>query len=108
MQHFHNTTLLSGEVVRRARSTAQAQETAILRFFREHPDRWYTPNQIQQLVLPDALLTSVRRAITNLTNDLLIEKSRIADGIGNGAACHTWRLAKKRSYYQGELLYETI
>jgi len=101
--HFHNTTLLTGEPLRRACSNAQAQETAILRFFREHPGRWYTPNQVQQMVLPNSLLTSTRRAITNLTNDMMLEKSRIADGTGNGAACHTWRLAQKRSYYQGEL-----
>jgi len=95
---YHNTTHLTGEPLRRGRSKAQAQKDAVLELFKFHPTDWITPELVLQVLvnwgaIPETTpITSIRRAITDLTNDLLLEKSATADGRGNGAPCHRWRL----------------
>lgn len=47
---------------------AREQEQAVLRFFREHPGAW-SPSQVHARVFSDRVpLTSVRRAMTNLSD----------------------------------------
>ena len=47
---------------------AREQEEAVLRFFREHPGPW-APSQVHERVFSDRVpLTSVRRAMTNLSD----------------------------------------
>ena len=51
----------------------------------------FTPSAIRRMVLPDAPLTSVRRAMTNLTKDGLLEKTELkAEGI-YGRPEHFWK-----------------
>lgn len=62
----YNTTHETGETLERFERQASRQEDVILRWFRRHPGRLYTPSQINGL-LPGAPITSIRRALTNLT-----------------------------------------
>lgn len=66
--NFHNTIKLKGKSLAMANSSAKAQQDLIMEFFKSNPDKSFSPPAIQILVgLTDAPLTSVRRAISNLT-----------------------------------------
>jgi hypothetical protein len=45
---------------------ARTQEDAVLELFRAHPGRRFAPSEVAALI-PGALLTSIRRCLTNLT-----------------------------------------
>lgn len=99
---YHNTNRETGAVLRESRSTARAQQEVILEFFRSHPGRHYSPDQIHQAVLPAAPITSVRRAITNFTDDGFLEKTAHMITGSWGKQVHTWRLVV-REMKQGDL-----
>ena len=84
--HWHNTTDESYE------DRAISQEEKILTWFREHPHIEATPFNIQQWCMPTSPITSVRRAMSNLTRDGKLEKmdKKVIEvyGISN----YLWRL----------------
>jgi len=63
----YNTTSETGLSRIRCQTVAERQEDTVLRFFKAHPGELFTPSEINQRVLPGAEITSVRRAMTNLT-----------------------------------------
>lgn len=73
---FHNSIPIEGEELKEAKQRAVTQQGQILQLFKREPDRWFTPFDIQDITgedrtMPDLrymLITSIRRAITNLTN----------------------------------------
>ena len=68
--HYHNTTNLSGPALMQAVAKAEKQDEAVLLIYKETRKAW-SPSQIHaSLEKAGRLLpiTSVRRAITNLTN----------------------------------------
>lgn len=73
---FHNTIPIEGEQLEKAKQRAVTQQGQILQLFKREPDRWFTPFDIQDITgedrtMPDLrymLITSIRRAITNLTH----------------------------------------
>lgn len=69
------------------------QEDTILSFFIDHGGT-HTPCEVQAKAgMYSCPLTSVRRAITNLTDMGLLVKTNVKrEGIF-GKPCHTWRLA---------------
>jgi hypothetical protein len=64
---FHNTINESGEKLTELKQNAKTQQEKILWYFFMNKDHAYTPFEIQVCVLPNAPITSIRRAITNLT-----------------------------------------
>ncbi len=79
---------------------AKSQEADILWIFRFYPTRLFSPWEIKQRLdaiihngsLSNHLITSTRRAITNLTvKGNLIKCSTLKEG-PHGHLCHTWRL----------------
>jgi hypothetical protein len=73
----------------------QKQEELILMIFKTHDGEWLTPAQVRSIMCAitgtDALITSVRRGITNLTRKAKLVKSQNAVAIGpHGAANHVW------------------
>ncbi|MBW4889847.1 hypothetical protein KXQ82_08975 [Mucilaginibacter sp. HMF5004] len=73
----------------------QKQEDLILMIFKTHYGEWLTPAQVRAIMCAitgtDALITSVRRAITNLTKQAKLVKSENAIAKGpHGAANHVW------------------
>jgi hypothetical protein len=73
----------------------QKQEELILMIFKTHFGEWLTPSQVRSIMCAitgtDALITSVRRAITNLTKKQKLIKSENATTMGpHGAANHVW------------------
>ena len=70
--------------------TASKQEQAILAYFLE--ERIGCPSEVQELTLPDAPLTSVRRAMTNLSNKGYLRKTRTTVYSPHGQPEHMWVL----------------
>jgi len=91
---YHQTqSILNRQEVERYTSTAERQDDVVLAVFRERAGQELSPEDVHDLVLQGAPLTSVRRAITNLTNNGLLVR---ADGwkVGRyGRKVGLWRLA---------------
>lgn len=65
---FHNTIDIEGKELIAHESRARSQEEKILEFFKKNPGRKFTPIQVlDHFGLPERRITSVRRAISNLT-----------------------------------------
>jgi len=95
---YFNTNHLEGEELEKAKRKNNVQEKMILQFFEENPESYYAPHQIKEMVLPESLITSVRRAMTNLTkrDELLIKTDEMIDG-PNGKPVHTWTLKYEKT-----------
>lgn len=65
---FHNTVGYTGRQLVQANVEAKRQDAVVLDVFRK-AGRALTPSEVHALLPMPALLTSVRRAITNLTRD---------------------------------------
>jgi len=91
---FFNTTSVKGEELAQCRAAAETQEAIIYEFFRRHPRQAFSPSRLAS-VLPRAPLTSIRRAVTNLTTAGLLEKTdqRVVGTWGKPEL--TWRLRRK-------------
>jgi hypothetical protein len=101
---FYNTTLETKPELTRYRDIARTQEERIQWFFENAAEFLYTPSQILDYVFPGERvpLTSVRRAMTNLTaRGVLLKTDRKRPG-AFGRTEYCWRrlLPSRR---QGEL-----
>lgn len=90
---YYNTTGQRGEQLEAFRKKATSQDKLILHFFKQTPRINYTPSQVWRMLYQERVpLTSIRRAITNLTGQgelIQVEEQRI--GIyGRPEKC--WRL----------------
>jgi hypothetical protein len=93
---YYNTNKIEGKALAEARQRNLSQEDKILFFFQMYPDRDFSPHAVQSYVMPNAPLTSTRRAITNLTIKGYLEKNTTAKRIMGpyGTLVHTWRLKR--------------
>lgn len=90
---YFNTNELTGARLAAADAKALTQEEAVLRHFRRHPGLYLTPDQVLAVMAPRTPLTSVRRAMTNLTTrGLLVKTDRLKEG-PYGSPAHCWVLA---------------
>lgn len=94
---YINTTRSRGDELARYERAARTQEDRILAFYRSRPlAACYAPSQIHELVLPRAPITSVRRAMTKLTDRGLLCHLLYARRIGPyGRPEHFWELARR-------------
>lgn len=88
---FFNTTRITGDELATYRRQAVTQETVIAEFFRQRPGRLFTPSDLSSL-LPRAPLTSIRRAVSNLTAQGLLEKTAHKRPGTFNRPEHAWRL----------------
>lgn len=95
MNHFYNTTQETGITRLRYESTAERQEDTILRFFKAHPGELFTPSEINSRVLPRAEITSVRRAMTNLTTWGDLVMTAVKRQSPRGRPEHCWAYPKQ-------------
>ena len=72
---YYNTNNEVGEVLKQSHVRSETQADKILRYFKNNPGREFTPFEIQRNVLYDSPVTSVRRAMTDLTNGGKLEKT---------------------------------
>jgi len=101
---YYATTPVDGRQRRAYRNAAAGQEAEILAYFRQQgPGFSASPEAIQAQVLPHAPITSVRRAMTNLTRrGELARQSQTIEGM-YGRPVHLWALAEPPQYRQQEL-----
>jgi len=93
MRSFHNTIDYTGELLLKAEQNARKQEDKILIFFVSKPGERFTPFEIQKAVLPYAPVTSVRRAMTNLTTKGYLIKTDDQKLEEWGKHNYLWKLA---------------
>jgi hypothetical protein len=100
---FYNTIALEGAALEEARRSGAVQTDVVLAFFKLFPDHSFTPAEVHRLILPHAPITSVRRAITDLTKAGKLRKTserRVGD---YGQLNYAWALALPVSPLQGVL-----
>jgi hypothetical protein len=93
---YHQTqSALTASQAAEYRQQAKSQEELILSFFQSRPGVAMSPEYIRDSILPQAPLTSVRRAITNLTKaGELVHTDEVVAGY-YGRPVGTWKAASK-------------
>ena len=96
-QSFHNTN--NDSDVPESENKAGKQEDIILEMFKAHPDKEFSPEDILEMWINaghsnKVPLTSIRRAISNLTFKLLIVKTVNQKIGGYGKKVFTWTFTK--------------
>lgn len=87
---FFNTINLSGELLEKARKECAKAEVEILTFFINNHTQSFTPLEVCDRV--GGLFTSVRRAITNLTNRGYLEKTEEQKKERYGKVNFCWKI----------------
>jgi hypothetical protein len=90
---FYNTTHLDPAELKIRKQVAGRQGEQILKFFRENPQGFFTPFEVQIYAnMQGAPITSIRRAIHTLTGaGYLVKTDRMKEG-EYGAQNHSWKL----------------
>jgi len=95
MKGFYNTVPLTGEMLIKFQEKAFKQQEIVLSFFQKHPERSFTPIEVHYHLWKAKYtypLTSVRRAITNLTSEgKLVMVGRKMEQYGSPN--NTWKAA---------------
>ena len=106
---FHNTIPLEGESLKKHLERATAQDARIYRFFEINGHKNWTPCEVEAQFNSNGndnkiLLTSIRRAINNLTRDGFLLKLENIKRIGkHGSPVNVWEFKKD---YQNEIQQE--
>jgi|SRR5580698_2987621 hypothetical protein len=87
---YHNTNNLAGAELHKADQCAKGQESDILAFFRARPGMYLTPEDASAALSARTPLTSVRRAISNLTEKGYLRKTTAMRKGKYGKAIHHW------------------
>jgi len=106
---FHNTTNETGQKLQSYEAKAYTQDQQIADFFTCHPGELYTPWEIQSLVFkhPKPPITSVRRAMSNLTRDGILTKTKEKKEVGiYNRASYSWTINQK--YYETLMAMEIV
>lgn len=105
MKSYHDTTTESKDQLdlfsnvkpkKEREKSANRQEVRILNYLKIYSSKSFTPEDLHNELFgsSEVPLTSVRRALSNLTKQGEIIKSETADRMGNyGHPVHTWRAA---------------
>lgn len=65
-QEYHNTTGVTGEELKSYKESASMQQSIILDFFKAHPDRQLSREDLRFLFIKPILTTSIVRCLCNL------------------------------------------
>jgi hypothetical protein len=91
---FHNTINLPGEELRAADKACKHQEEVVMKCFNLSPHKTLTPAEVHLMIGQQWPITSVRRAITNLTDLGKLVKTREQRKGLYGKLNNCWRLNK--------------
>ena len=93
---YHNTTGKKGDDLNAAQVKASKQTEIILQLFRRHPRTSFTPWDVYNHLGQQMMITSVRRAITTLTDAGHLQRTEERRRSGPaGETNYTWRLTQK-------------
>lgn len=93
---YHNTNRETGVVLAASEARAATQEDQVRAFFESHPGQLLAPHEVHEHVMTQSPLTSVRRAMTNLTNRGVLEKTSQMETGTYDKQVHRWRLRPPR------------
>lgn len=91
---FHNTIHLQGAELSKATQKAQRQKDIVLAFFERNYGGCFTPLQVHRSLGLNCPETSIRRAITDLTSEGYLEKTKQTVTEHYGKINYTWRLTR--------------
>lgn len=91
MKKYYDTTGVSAENQQKFEAAAQKQDDRILTIFKSNPTYLFTPFDIH-FMMPSVPLTSVRRSISNLTEQKLLVKTGTKKMGSYGRENLTWKL----------------
>ena len=91
---YYNTTSLTGDELKEAWANAKSQEEMIMVFFRANSKGVFTPFDVLNKIFKDSNtpVTSIRRAMTDLTEANYLIKTDIQRKGDYNKLCHCWRL----------------
>jgi hypothetical protein len=89
---FYNTIKLASIDLQLAKDKCKSQEEFIKWLFNNQPDLQITPSQLLDLFDNNTPITSIRRALTNLTNDNFLQKTDVKVTGMYGKPEHIWKL----------------
>ena len=97
---YYNTNKESGAVLKNSFDSTKKQEDLVLAVFETYPKENLSPDEIQKFLLDHAEvtypITSIRRSITNLTNNNKLKKTdKMKNGVW-GKQTHTWILRRTK------------
>ena len=93
---YYNTNDETGETLQSSRNATMKQEDQILGIFQAFPNEGLTPFDIEDFARDQEVnwpITSIRRAITDLTNAGKLTKTDTMKLGRYGKHVHTWKLA---------------
>ena len=93
---YYNTNDEAGETLQSSRNATMKQEDQILGIFQAFPNEGLTPFDIEDFANDQDVhwpITSIRRAITDLTSAGKLTKTDITKLGKYGKQVHTWKLA---------------
>jgi hypothetical protein len=91
IEDYYNTNNEKGVVLQNSRRQARTQQERIRMYMQCWPNRLFTPFEIQEQILSGTPITSIRRAMTNLTDDGHLIKTDTKKVGKYGKANHTWK-----------------
>lgn len=96
---YYNTTNLIGEDLLAEINNAKSQEDKIALFFSNRAMQFYSPSDILELIFNNTVpLTSVRRALSDLTDQGILRKTdKLKPGL-YGKPVHCWKYNLKQFY----------
>lgn len=94
MSYHQSQDYLTDEQLIDYRSSATRQEDLIYQFYKANLHLSFSPEQINEKVLPSVPLTSVRRAISNLASAGDLERVGVGPGV-YGRPVGLWRFKPK-------------
>lgn len=90
---YYNTTKETTAELRHSKVKASKQDELILNFFKARPNQMFSPDDVHRnLFTEETPITSVRRAMTDLTDGLYLEKTEMKVMGNYGKLVHTWKL----------------
>lgn len=106
-QNFHNTIEAAGSYEKELNKKAKTSEQIILNWFHQNPMALVTPFMVEKTMKEmghEWPITSVRRAITNLTKSGFLIKSHVMLEGNHGLPNHAWKLniAKAEKTYHAQ------
>ena len=90
---YYNTNNETGEILQESRENARTQGGVILQYFQDNPREELTPFEIKTTLRMRAPITSIRRAISDLTTEGKLKKTDTLKAGIYGKKCHCWKLA---------------
>ena len=97
---YYNTNKESGAILKNSFDITKKQEDLVLSVFETYPKENLSPDDIQGFLVENVQLaypiTSIRRSITNLTNENKLKKTdEMKKGVW-GKMTHTWVLRRNK------------